>query len=75
MILDTTAGYSSAYTGSVNRVGNEEPLKIIMVPWKNHGLGALSMNLAFFSPTSSRSERKTPARTKSELSLNDDFSI
>ena len=48
MILDTTAGYSSAYTGSGNPVGNEEPLKIVMVPWKNHGLGALSVNLAFF---------------------------
>lgn len=66
MILDTTARYSSAYTGSGNPVGNEEPLKIVMVPWKNHGLGALSVNLAFFSPTSARSERKIPARTKLE---------
>lgn len=66
MILDTTAGYTSAYTGSGNPVGNEEPLEIIMVPWKNHGLGALSVNLALFSPTSASSERKVRARTKSE---------
>lgn len=65
MVLDTSAGSFCAYIENGNPVGNEGQLEIIIVPWNNHVLGALREPYPF-PPTSASSERKIPAKTRSE---------